>query len=304
MAGTTFASLQDLRASLIRKTLNYSVFLAPSTADVVDETLFDATTGAIKTLPAGYLDAGYVTDDGAKFSKDVTRTDITSLQSTNPTRSDVTAGSTSITFEAQETKLATIGLYTDTAITDLTPDATSGVLAIDDPAIPSGLTWRMAAISMDYYGGSPIYVARIMPKAVVSKFNDQSFDKGDANTWGVTMDALFDEVAGTAHRWLFGGEGWLALQADMGFSAGLPIIASVAPASLAVDGGTLVTIKGQSLTGATAVTFDGTAATSFTVIDSQTISAVAPAHAAGAGLAVTVTTPAGTSTGGPTVTFA
>ncbi|KOU67389.1 cell shape-determining protein, partial [Streptomyces sp. MMG1533] len=49
-----------------------------------------------------------------------------------------------------------------------------------------------------------------------------------------------------------------------------------------------------NLSGATAVGFDGVAATSFTVNSATQITAVAPAHAAGAA-AVTVTTPGGTS---------
>ncbi|MGW2639062.1 IPT/TIG domain-containing protein, partial [Streptomyces sp. NPDC001348] len=58
--------------------------------------------------------------------------------------------------------------------------------------------------------------------------------------------------------------------------------------------GTSVTLTGTNLTGATAVRFDGVAASSFTVDSATQITAVAPAHAAGAA-AVTVTTPGGTS---------
>ncbi|MFF6783707.1 IPT/TIG domain-containing protein, partial [Streptomyces sp. NPDC012510] len=61
-----------------------------------------------------------------------------------------------------------------------------------------------------------------------------------------------------------------------------------------VSGGTTVTLTGSNLSGATAVRFDQVAATSFTVNSATQITAVAPAHAAGAA-AVTVTTPGGTS---------
>jgi hypothetical protein len=73
-----------------------------------------------------------------------------------------------------------------------------------------------------------------------------------------------------------------------------PSLSSLSPSQGPVVGGTTVTLTGTNFTGATAVWFNGTAATSFTVNSSTQITAVAPAHAAGAA-AVTVTTPGGTS---------
>jgi len=74
-----------------------------------------------------------------------------------------------------------------------------------------------------------------------------------------------------------------------------PTIATVAPASGSTLGGTTVTITGTNLTGASAVTFGGTAAASFTVDSATQVTATTPAHAAGA-VNVAVTTPGGTAT--------
>ncbi|WP_273793303.1 autotransporter domain-containing protein [Brucella anthropi] len=74
-----------------------------------------------------------------------------------------------------------------------------------------------------------------------------------------------------------------------------PSISSISPNSGPDSGGTPVVITGTNLTGATAVTFGGTAAASFTVDSSTTISAVTPPGTAGA-VDVTVTTPDGTDT--------
>jgi hypothetical protein len=63
-----------------------------------------------------------------------------------------------------------------------------------------------------------------------------------------------------------------------------------------------VTVTGAGFTSATAVTFGGTAAASFTVISDSSITAVTPAHAAGNAL-VEVTTSAGTSTLGSGYNF-
>jgi len=60
-------------------------------------------------------------------------------------------------------------------------------------------------------------------------------------------------------------------------------------------GGAGVTLTGTGLTGATSVTFGGIAATSVNVINSTTVTAVTPAHAAGA-VDVVINTPAGGAT--------
>ena len=79
------------------------------------------------------------------------------------------------------------------------------------------------------------------------------------------------------------------------YYAAVPSLTTIAPASGTTAGGTTVTLTGNDLLGATAVRFNGAAAASFTVNSSTQITAVSPAHAAGAA-AVTVTTPGGTST--------
>lgn len=73
-----------------------------------------------------------------------------------------------------------------------------------------------------------------------------------------------------------------------------PTVTGVSPAGGTTEGGTSVTITGTDFTGATAVTFDGTAATSFSVVDANTITAVTPAHVAGE-VSVVVTTPTGSN---------
>jgi hypothetical protein len=69
-------------------------------------------------------------------------------------------------------------------------------------------------------------------------------------------------------------------------------LTSISPGSGTASGGAGVTLTGTGLTGATSVTFDGVAATSVNVINSTTITAVTPAHAAGA-VNVVVITPGG-----------
>jgi hypothetical protein len=73
-----------------------------------------------------------------------------------------------------------------------------------------------------------------------------------------------------------------------------PVVSSLSPNTGPTTGGTSVIITGTNLTGATAVTFGGVAATSFTVTSGTKITAVDPMGTAGVAN-VLVTTPGGTS---------
>jgi hypothetical protein len=87
--------------------------------------------------------------------------------------------------------------------------------------------------------------------------------------------------------------------------ASVPVIYSFSPITGPAAGGTLVTIKGSGFTGTvvtTGVKFIGTNATSWAVVDDDTIVATAPAHVAGAG-SIVVTNATGPSITGPNYTY-
>ncbi len=73
-----------------------------------------------------------------------------------------------------------------------------------------------------------------------------------------------------------------------------PLVSAVSPVAGPLAGSSTVTITGTGLTGATAVSFGATAATSYTVVSPTEIQAVSPAGPVGV-VDLTVTTPAGTS---------
>jgi hypothetical protein len=74
-----------------------------------------------------------------------------------------------------------------------------------------------------------------------------------------------------------------------------PCVRSVQPSYGPLAGGTTVDIEGHGFTGATAVDFGTTAATSFTVLSDDEISAVSPASTTNGTVDVTVTTAGGSS---------
>ena len=103
-------------------------------------------------------------------------------------------------------------------------------------------------------------------------------------------------------RGTIGTSTWESTTPFSGLDAVAPSLTGVSPANGTTFGGTTVTISGSAFTGASSVTFGGTAAASFTVVNANTISAVTPAHAAGA-VSVVVTTPGGSNAANSFFTF-
>ena len=82
-----------------------------------------------------------------------------------------------------------------------------------------------------------------------------------------------------------------------------PAVTGLTPAAGRTAGGNTVTISGAHLTGATAVSFGGNAAVSFTVVSDTQVTATVPAGSPGT-IDVRVTTPNGTSVAAPADRYA
>ncbi len=83
-------------------------------------------------------------------------------------------------------------------------------------------------------------------------------------------------------------------QADQFTYEPAPVVTSLSPVAGALLGGTVVTISGSGLTGASSVKFGSVAAASYSVVSATSITATTPAQLAGT-VDVTVTTPVATS---------
>lgn len=213
-----YAALQTKKSELIRKGLEGGVCLAPiSAAAITATTLFAPTTGELQALPTGYKELGWLSTDGAQFSRSVDSSDLNSWGASEPTRSDVTADTTTLQVTAQETNALTLGLFIGVDPTEIEP-AANGAVEIRKAATPTASHWRVLSIAMDRGDGGEIYLARFLPRAKVTDFADQSYNNGDDGiTYGVTFTGFRDATFGTSESYLFGGPGWLALLDDMGF---------------------------------------------------------------------------------------
>ena len=225
MAGVAYEALRNKKTELIRKALDGSVFLASIDA-VIPASLTDATDSKLVPLPATgspampWDDLGWLTSDGAAFSRDVSTSDVTSWGSDSPTRSDITADTSTLTVVCQETKLMTIGLSTGMDMSAITPAAGSGEVVLSKPSKAPSRSYRVLSLAVDQGDGGEIYIGRLLPRAKVTGFAEQSFGGGDDPiTWGVTFTGEVDSDLGTSERWYFGGPGWKAILEDMGFPA-------------------------------------------------------------------------------------
>lgn len=219
MAG--FSALRNKQRELIRKATDGSVFLASISVDPID-ILTEAVVGppatiGLKTLPEGYDDLGWLTGDGAQFSRDVSTSDITSWGSVSPTRSDITSDTSTLTVVCQETKLQTIGLGTGADLDAIVADATTGEVKIAKPLRPSAKTYRVLSLAVDENDSGEIYIGRFMPQGKVTGYAPQNFGGGDnAIEWGVTFTGSEDSALGFSEAWFFGGPGWQAQLTEMG----------------------------------------------------------------------------------------
>lgn len=221
MAGSSYDDLQQKNAALIFKALQGSVFVAPATAQAIT-TLTDPSDSLLAPLPVSYEDVGWVSDDGVQFGRDVDVSDITGWGSVKPLRSDINSDVTTLAFSMLETRKTSIGLYTGADMGAAVPDPTSGELSIEKPARPGFRYYRVLALAVDLTDAGEYYVARFLPRARVTDYDEQAFQSSDDSpvTWSVTMTGYEDPVLGYSEKYFFGGPGWAARLADMGFGGG------------------------------------------------------------------------------------
>lgn len=218
-----YEALKNKQTELIRKALDGSVFVADVLADAI-ASLTTHTAGSpavidLTPLPTDYDDLGWLTSDGAQFSRDVSASEVTSWGSVSPTRTDITSDTTTMSVTAQETKLLTIGLATGADLSGITPAANTGEVSIAKPSRPKSRHYRVLSLAVDQGDAGEIYIARFLPRAKVTSYAEQSFGGGDDPiVWGVTFTGEEDSDLGYSERWIFGGAGWNALLDDMGFT--------------------------------------------------------------------------------------
>jgi hypothetical protein len=215
-----YTSIAHRQATLIRKALQGSVFIAPYTAAAVTA----ITTGSsadINPLPTGYTDVGMVDKKNAPtWASKVTSQTVMTWGDVYPARRDITAVDASLKFTMLETNRTSLQLYLGQDITQVPIAATTKELIINQAARPQPIPYRVLGIFQDGSGSSAIYIGRFYPRAFVTDVSDQKWDDdADALAYDVTITPENDPVLGTPVVHYFGGPGWQSLLTQTGFSA-------------------------------------------------------------------------------------
>ncbi|MGK5056656.1 IPT/TIG domain-containing protein [Janthinobacterium sp. LB2P49] len=224
------------------------------------------------------------------------------------------SGATAVTFGAT----AATG-FTVNSATQITATAPAGSGTVDVRVTTGGGTSATSAADQYTYIAAPT-VGSISPTSgpatggtsvIITGTNltgATAVRFGAGNATGFTVNSATQITAtapagtGTVDITVITGGGTSATSAaDQYTYVAAPTVSSISPTSGPTTGGTSVTINGTNFVGVTAVTFGGTAASSFTFNSATQITATAPA---GTGTVdVRVTTGGGTSATGPADQF-
>lgn len=220
MAPATFDAVVDRNSDLVFKPMQGGVLLGDyPTAPAI--TTLVAASGQIE-MPNTYTSVGYISEDGATFSKSRETSDIRAWGVASFVRRDIVSEDNTVAFTALETNLKTLELKHSRSLGS-TEVSTAGELAIPILARPEQKYWRVVTLGKDGVGASLIYFAKIYYKASVSEMDDEAWTDGDGNlSYSVTMSAEPDATLGTIGTELIFGPGLLAKAVAMGFTVETP----------------------------------------------------------------------------------
>lgn len=112
----------------------------------------------------------------------------------------------------------------------------------------------------------------VVPDGQINETGEVAFVKSGAITWPVVMTTYPDQ---------FGVNVYVFLDDGQVLTAGVPLISVISGDPDPAAAGDLVTITGQRMGGATAVTFGGVPADDFIIVDGESLVATMPAGVAG-----------------------
>lgn len=185
-------------------------------------TVTTTTPGAndLSALPTGYVSLGWHTkDDGLSWGRDVQAEEVTSHGSVEPTRRDITSDTMTLALNAQESKLKTFELYHNISLTSVTPTAGTGEIAFNRATAPATSYYRVLAVAQDGSGTDAIYIARFLPRAIVSEIGEQAWNSENEIVYPLTFTATVDNTLGYAMREFWAGPGLKTRLVTMGFPA-------------------------------------------------------------------------------------
>ncbi|MFG3476478.1 hypothetical protein ACGF3K_14600 [Streptomyces sp. NPDC047980] len=183
-----------LNADNVRVGLNGNIYMAPKGTT--------APTDLDTAWAAGWLDLGYMSEDGVslEFSTDVQ--DITAWQSLSPVRRVLTSVDMTMGFTAIELKTSTVKLYFPGATMT---DVSGTVHKLDIPAAPGPQEY---AFGLEWIDGA-IKNRLVIPRGEVTERGAITIGRSDAVGLEMTVSAYASSAPEIA-IWLSNDEAWSA----------------------------------------------------------------------------------------------
>jgi hypothetical protein len=249
-------------------------------ADASGVTVSSISGGGVGTWTRSVTYSGYATHDLELWTGDVSTTGASTI---------------TVKFSASVTSI-----YTGLASQEFSSSSGAGTTwSVDTTGgISNAASTAVTFPKLTPSGTGELYfsyaaVAGTAASGKTAGFTYATTSDGDVVAYDVSVSSAQQPTTTQSPSGVSGAVAVLVAAQATGGSPTLPTVTAVGPSSGPTAGGTTVTVTGTNLTGATAVKFGSTAATSFSVVSATSISAVAPA---GSGTVnVTVTTPSGTS---------
>jgi hypothetical protein len=305
--GPTTSSYPTCRPPDVCATTTTTAAPTTTTTEAPTTTTTEAPTTTTTAIPAPTVTSVSPTSGSTAGGTSVT---ITGTNLTGATAVDFgTTAATGFTVDSDTQITATSPAHAagTVHVTVTTPAGTSATSPADEFTFvtPAPAVTSVSPASGSTAGGTSVTITG------TNLTGATAVDFGTTAATGFTVDSETQitatspaHAAGTVHVTVTtpGGTSATSPADEFTFVTPAPVVTSVLPSSGSTAGGTSVMVTGSNFTGATAVDFGGTAATSFTVDSDSQISATSPAHAAGT-VHITVTTPGGTSATSPADEF-
>jgi hypothetical protein len=166
--------------------------------------LATAMPASMVPFPAGWVNLGYISDDGITESRSEDRADFTPWQSSSPIRTEVTTSQKTLQLTLWETNWNTISLYYNVGIADVTVDSTGDidVVIFDEEGKPKPDLRRFAYDIVD-----GVYARRaIIPYGEVTERGDIVYKSDTLIGYECTVTAYVGPDGVSMRRMFM--EGW------------------------------------------------------------------------------------------------
>lgn len=203
MPTTTWDTLFAGRSDLVRKALYGSVLVQDYTPAVANTFAsynpFDSDTGLLAALPTGWIDLGYLSEDGIEFAKATDFADTMAWQSRDKLRSDATSDQDTATMTFLETKPQIEAIYNSLPLSTM-PDVGAVNYSYIKPAVPALLFRSLLFIGVDGSGDQVEYVVRLWPRCLMTGPDNTTWSASAEASWPMAFSPYPDARAGFSSK--------------------------------------------------------------------------------------------------------